>query len=148
MTPPTSHTLTPHRRTVLDVVRASHDHPTARQVFDRVAKKDPGLSVATVYNSLNFLLAAGTIRRVGSEEEGVRYDGMLARHDHLICRRCGRIEDADVLGRLAAAKLPRLAHFQAEEVSVRVIGLCSECRRGERTLKQRTFTSQHKEIRP
>lgn len=122
--------LTPHRKTVLGIVRASADHPSARQVFQRVLKKDPGLSQATVYNSLNFLTDGGFLRKVGSDEEGVRYDGMLARHDHLVCRQCGRIEDIDLSAALKSKqKLPRLAHFQAEEISLRVTGLCRNCRR-------------------
>ena len=122
--------LTRHRQTVLDVVRASGDHPSARHVFLRALKKDPELSQATVYNSLNFLTEAGYLRKVGSDEEGVRYDGMLERHDHLVCRQCGRIEDIDLSSALKPKqKLPRLSHFHAEEISLRVTGLCRDCRR-------------------
>jgi Fe2+ or Zn2+ uptake regulation protein len=121
--------LTKHRETVLTVVQSSKDHPTARQVFDRSLKRDPRLSMATVYNSLNFLTTGGYIRRMEAGEDGTRYDGILARHDHLICRQCGRVEDVDVLSTAPgqAARLASLSHFQIEEVSLRVTGLCADC---------------------
>ena len=120
--------LTKHRETVLTVVQSSKDHPTARQVFERSLKRDPRLSMATVYNSLNFLTEGGYVRRVHSGEEGTRYDGILAHHDHLICRQCGHIEDVDLLPS-DRARFSNLSHFQVEEVSLRVTGLCAKCRR-------------------
>jgi Fur family peroxide stress response transcriptional regulator len=120
--------LTKHRETVLTVIQSSKDHPTARQVFDRSLKKDPRLSMATVYNSLNFLTDGGYIRRLDSGEEGTRYDGILAQHDHLICRRCGNIEDVDLLP-AERDRFAGLSHFQVEEVSLRITGLCGKCRK-------------------
>ena len=124
--------LTKHRETVLTVVQSSKDHPTARQVFDRSLKRDPRLSMATVYNSLNFLTSGGFIRRMEAGEEGARYDGILARHDHLVCRQCGRIEDVDMLP-ADKLRMTQYPHFQVEEVSLRVTGLCADCRKPART---------------
>ena len=121
--------LTKHRETVLTVVQTSKDHPTARQVFDRSLKKDPRLSMATVYNSLNFLTEGGYVRRLEPGGEGTRYDGILAQHDHLICRQCGNIEDVDLLP-AERARFSNLSHFHVEEVSLRITGLCAKCRKG------------------
>src|SRR5689334_4236424 len=85
--------LTSHRQTVLEVVQQSHDHPTARQVFERAVQRAPKLSFATVYNSLKFLTEEGLLRQFSFGEDAVRYDGMLRRHDHLICRKCHRVDD-------------------------------------------------------
>jgi Fur family peroxide stress response transcriptional regulator len=120
--------LTKHRETVLTVVQSSKDHPTARQVFDRSLKRDPRLSMATVYNSLNFLTSGGYIRRMEAGEEGTRYDGILARHDHLICRQCGRVDDVDVLP-VDKARMASFPNFQVEEISLRVTGLCVTCQK-------------------
>lgn len=120
--------LTKHRETVLTVVQSSKDHPTAKQVFDRSLKRDPRLSMATVYNSLNFLTEGGYIRRMEAGEEGVRFDGILARHDHLICRKCGKVEDVDVLP-VDKTRLATFPNFQVEEVTLRVTGLCGQCRK-------------------
>jgi Fur family peroxide stress response transcriptional regulator len=120
--------LTKHRDTVLTVVQSSKDHPTAKQVFDRSLKRDPRLSMATVYNSLNFLTTGGYIRRIEAGDDGTRYDGILARHDHLVCRSCGNIDDVDMLP-VDKVKLAQFPHFQVEEISLRVVGLCAACRK-------------------
>jgi Fur family transcriptional regulator, peroxide stress response regulator len=129
--------LTKHRETVLNVVQSSKDHPTARQVFDRSLKKDPRLSMATVYNSLNFLTTGGYIRRMEAGEEGTRYDGILARHDHLICRLCGRVDDVDVLP-VDKARMASFPHFQVEEISLRVTGLCAACQKDRSEKSEKT----------
>lgn len=122
--------LTKHRETVLHVVQSSKDHPTARQVYDRSLKRDPRLSMATVYNSLNFLTTGGYIRRMEAGDEGTRYDGILARHDHLVCRSCGRVDDIDMLPS-TKMKIAQFPHFQVEEISLRVTGLCAGCRKSQ-----------------
>jgi Fur family peroxide stress response transcriptional regulator len=121
--------LTPHRQVVLDVIRSSTDHPTAREVYERSSRIAPRLSFATVYNSLKFLAEEGKVRLVRFGDEAVRYDPMTERHDHLVCRGCGAVHDA-VGGR--APLLPegfRLPEgFQVEDTSIQFNGLCGACR--------------------
>lgn len=120
--------LTPHRQVVLDIVRAALDHPTAREVFERSARLSPKLSFATVYNALKYLSDEGMIRLIRFGDDAVRYDPMVERHDHLICRNCGAIFDA--IGGLPAA-LPTgfvaPEGFHIEEVMVQFNGICGPC---------------------
>jgi Fur family peroxide stress response transcriptional regulator len=120
--------LTSHRQTVFQVVQQSHDHPTAREVFDRAQKKAPKLSFATVYNSLKFLSENGYIRAHNFGEDSARYDGMMERHDHLVCRVCGKVED------FTEIKPPQVGQdfvqphgFKVEEISIQVSGVCQKC---------------------
>ena len=48
--------------------------------------------MATVYNHLHQLCEAGQIRRICVDGQPDRYDRMV-RHDHLVCRKCGRLTD-------------------------------------------------------
>jgi Fur family peroxide stress response transcriptional regulator len=120
--------LTAHRQTVLEVVQMSKDHPTARMVFDRALKRAPKLSFATVYNSLKYLAEQGLVRQFNFGEDSARYDGTLARHDHLICRKCGRVED------FTRITPPRVGSdfavpkgFKVEELSIQLTGTCDQC---------------------
>src|SRR3954469_5488618 len=124
--------LTPHRQVVLDIVSDSKDHPTAREVFERSSRVSPKLSFATVYNALKYLTETGHLRLIRFGDDAARYDPMLARHDHFVCRRCGRIGDA------MGSKPPALPSgfgaaegFQIEEVTVQFHGTCGECREKE-----------------
>lgn len=89
--------MTPQRRAVLDVVRASHDHPTAEDIHRSVQRTAPGIGVATVYRTLDLLVRSGAVRelRLGTEVVA-RYDGQSRRHDHAICTGCGRVTDVEV----------------------------------------------------
>lgn len=121
--------ITSHRQTVLDVIKTSKDHPTARTIFKRASKKTRKLSFATVYNSLKYLTAHGLIRQFQFGDEAVRYDAVLARHDHLICRRCYRVEDVtDLRPPRVGLDFPEPKAFKVEEVSMQLIGLCQRCR--------------------
>ena len=50
--------LTRPRRLILDVVRATDVHPTAVFVYQRVRRRLPRVSLATVYRNLRMLAAA------------------------------------------------------------------------------------------
>src|ERR1041385_1391658 len=86
--------LTRQRSLVLDVVRTPDEHPTATEVFERARETMPGISFATVYNSLRYLKEAGLIREIASfGKSPSRYDSETYRHDHAVCSECGRLVD-------------------------------------------------------
>lgn len=53
--------LTEHRRIVMEVLEASSDHPSAREIYRRAAA-GRRIGVATVYRTLNALVEAGMIK--------------------------------------------------------------------------------------
>jgi Fe2+ or Zn2+ uptake regulation protein len=121
--------LTPHRQAVLEIVKSSKDHPTAREVFERSGKRSPKLSFATVYNALNHLTGTGHLRALRFGDGAVRFDPMTDRHDHFLCRGCGALFDAVGLPPpgLPAGAAP--SGFVVEEVTVQFQGLCAACRK-------------------
>ena len=122
--------ITSHRQTVLDVVKESGDHPTARVVFERALKRSPKLSFATVYNALKYLTEQGLIRAVSFGEEAMRYDAMLKRHDHLICRKCHCVKDViNIKPPQAGTDFPKPHGFRIEEISLQLVGLCENCQK-------------------
>ena len=121
--------LTPQRDAVLQVIRERDDHPTAGEIFEAARKRLPGISYATVYNSLRFLRDVGLVHEIKFGDGASRYDRELDRHDHAICTECGRLVDFDLpdavrLMRAAARK----SHFQPESVHLTLRGLCPDCR--------------------
>jgi Fur family ferric uptake transcriptional regulator/Fur family peroxide stress response transcriptional regulator len=129
----TSGRLTPHRAAVLNVLRASHDHPTAAEVFRRVRRKHPGVACATIYNALNWLTRNGMIAELKLGDEASRFDPIIDRHDHLICTRCGKLVDfvAD-LPRTVWAQAGQRAGFYVERHRLELYGLCHRCARSLR----------------
>ena len=122
--------LTRQRTLVLDVVRTPDEHPTATEVFERARKKMPGISFATVYNSLRYLKDAGLIREIASfGKSPSRYDSETYRHDHAVCSECGKLVDFDLPGTVALQRAAaRASRFQAESVHLTLYGRCPDCR--------------------
>jgi Fur family peroxide stress response transcriptional regulator len=85
--------VTPQRRVIIQALLENHSHPTADQVLMSVRSTMPDLSPATVYNTLHELVDIGVLQEL---ELGLRerhYDLTVDNHAHLVCLRCGRIED-------------------------------------------------------
>lgn len=122
--------LTRQRSLVLELVRTEDIHPTAAEVFHEARKTMPGISFATVYNSLRYLKEAGLVREIASFGRGAsRYDSETYRHDHAICSGCGKLVDFDLPGTVALLRsAARASRFQAESVHLTLIGLCPGCR--------------------
>jgi len=123
------HRLTPQRDAVLQVIRDREDHPTAGEIFEAARKRLPGISYATVYNSLRYLKDAGLVHEIKFGDAASRYDREIERHDHAICTTCGKLVDFDLpeaveLMRAAARK----SRFKAESVHLTLRGLCPDCR--------------------
>lgn len=120
--------ITKQRQAVLRVIRESNEHLTANEVFENSRRILPGISFATVYNSLRYLKSEGLIGEVRFGNDASRYDRNLMRHDHAICRQCGNLVDLDlhIPGELIkeAAKISR---FEAESIELTLRGLCPNC---------------------
>jgi Fur family transcriptional regulator, peroxide stress response regulator len=120
--------LTPQREAVFQVIKEREDHPTASEIFEAARQRLPGISYATVYNSLRYLKEAGLVLEIRFGDSASRYDRETGRHDHAICNGCGKLvdfdlPDADRLMQAAALK----SRFQAESVHLTLRGLCPDC---------------------
>ena len=125
-------TLTRQRKIVLDVVQAGDHHPTAAEVFDAARKQLPGISFATVYNSLRFLKDAGLVREIAFGNGASRYDRETDRHDHAMCSACGKLVDFDLPGTVALTRsAARASKFKPESIHLTLVGLCPKCRDGK-----------------
>ena len=123
------HKLTPQREAVFQVILEREDHPTASDIFEAARQRLPGISYATVYNSLRYLKEAGLVLEINFGDSASRYDRETERHDHAICVDCGKLVDFDLP---EAAKLiqaaARKSHFKAQSIHLTLRGQCPDCR--------------------
>ena len=117
--------MTKYGKEILALIEASHDHLTAEQVFHALRERCPGVALATVYNNLNRLWQEERIRKISVEGMPDRYD-RIRRHDHVVCKGCGRLLDVD-LGDLTA-QLERAAGRPILAYDLKLIDLCQACR--------------------
>jgi|SRR4051812_10581154 Fe2+ or Zn2+ uptake regulation protein len=86
---------TRQRQVIFEALGATKAHPTADELFHSVRQVEPGLSLATVYNTLDALVACGLVRRLPcpSGSGACRFDADTHEHVH-IATQDGRIMDA------------------------------------------------------
>lgn len=103
-------------------------HVTAEEVLDEVRRGLPGLSLPTVYSALEVLEEAGLVRRIAAGRGSALYDARAADHHHLVCRRCGAVEDLEAASGLEEVVAgARERGFDAESAEVVIHGLCARC---------------------
>lgn len=81
------------RELVREAVENSSIHPTADEVYQEVRKREPTISLATVYRNLNQLSENHLIRRVVVPGDSDHFDHTLKEHEHMICTQCGCVVD-------------------------------------------------------
>ena len=118
--------VTKYAKKILEIVEQSHNHMTAEQIFMELRRTYPTVVRATVYNNLNRLRLEERIRKVSMEGMPDRYDRVL-RHDHLVCKECGKLLDVD-LGDLTA-QLEQKAGTAILSYDLKLVYLCDECRK-------------------
>lgn len=118
--------VTRPRLAVYRVLANADDHPTAAEIYERVRRSSPGVSMATVYNCLDALEEAGLVGVMNEVHDAARYDAVMERHHHLICRSCDRVVDVHDpdLDELSPS---RTEGFEVEDLSVHFYGLCPDC---------------------
>ena len=90
--------LTDQRRIIVKVLSESKknygesDHPDVDELYNRVSKLDPKISIATVYRTVKILEEAGILVKHDFKAGKARYEQIReSHHDHLIDVKTGEI---------------------------------------------------------
>jgi Fe2+ or Zn2+ uptake regulation protein len=124
------HRYTEQRAAVYRVLAGTTTHPNADEVFQEVRVQVPGISLATVYKSLETLVNCGLAAKLTYGDGSARYDGRTDPHHHARCVGCGRVTDAP--GRLSREELEGLSEgldgFALSGYRLELTGYCHRCR--------------------
>ena len=136
--------LTRQRRLLLDLIDNSGLHLDADTLYQMAHTKDPKLNRVTVYRTLKLLKESGLV----DELDLAHFDGekhyyetrLKQEHAHIICLRCGRVEE--LFGeQLQALRREVQTQFGFEIAFARteVGGYCSHCQvlRAQEELRER-----------
>ncbi len=121
--------LTPQRLAIAEVVVNSADHPSVKDIYERVKAFFPYVTIATLYSTLTMLEQVGIVRELPFQRQS-RYDANLEPHANLVCLGCGTVVDAE-MGQETVAELGTLisqeTDFQVASQRVDFYGWCSGC---------------------
>ena len=117
---------TPQRLSILEHLDGNTSHPSADEIYRVVAKKNPSMSFATVYNTLNTLVQAGAVRELTIDPDRKRYDPDTSSHHHLICLDCRMV--VDIPGNIPV-EVPRsmAREFVIMGNHIEFYGICGHC---------------------
>ncbi|HTX32142.1 MAG TPA: Fur family transcriptional regulator [Solirubrobacteraceae bacterium] len=119
--------VTSQRLVILRELRRRRQHATAEEVHRAVQHELPGVSVPTIYATLDLFVELGLARRIDTASAAL-YDAGLEPHQHAVCRRCGRVQDVDGgLDAEAFIGAARESGFQPQGAELIITGLCAEC---------------------
>jgi len=123
--------MTPQRQVVLDVMKESQDeHLTAEEVLLVARKKSPGISMATVYRTLERLSTLEILYKIQFDEGRYRYelaDKAEHQHHHIQCVDCNRIfELEEDLLKSVEQKIKKKG-FSVIDHQLTVYALCPDC---------------------
>ena len=115
------------REIILKELCSLRCHPTADELYERVRKVLPRISLGTVYRNLELLTENGVILKLGPGDRR-RFDGNSRPHPHIRCLACGRVDDiAPELDPPAVAE-EELRGYQITGCNIEFVGICPDCR--------------------
>ncbi len=115
---------------MLEVLRATESHPTAAWLYDKLKPEFPSLSLGTVYRNLSILIELGLARKIDAGSTFDRFEAKTEPHYHLICRKCGKIEDFEKhFFPEIDDEIRQSTDFDIEGHRIDFFGTCSECRK-------------------
>jgi len=123
--------ITPQRMVILEAIYNLNNHPTADNIIEYIRQRHPGIATGTVYKVLEILVESGLVKKVTTDKDIMRYDGILESHHHLYCSSCDLIEDYqdkeldELLKRYFENK--NLPGFTIEEFVLQIKGSFNKC---------------------
>ena len=120
---------TVQKKLIIDALKRLNCHASAGMILKELQQSNPEIGRATVFRVLSSMADDGELQRLKFTDDDDRFDVTLYPHSHIICRRCGRVDDVwfdqnpDLRNHVTDS-----AGFKVEEITIEFKGLCASCR--------------------
>lgn len=122
--------MTPQRQLVLDAVREL-GHATPEEVCRHVQAYGVTVNITTVYRALDLLEELNMVRHTHLGHGPPTYSTEAHEHVHLVCHRCGRIDEIPCETLDELSRLLNSDHgFVLDATHLALSGLCRACANG------------------
>jgi len=131
--------MTNQREMILRELRKSKQHLTADELYERVKKRMPRISLATVYRNLETLSEAGIIAKLEVSGRQKRFDYDVREHDHIYCVVCHRVDNLELdRESIRAVGWNSDKGYSVQGYRLEVAGICPDCqkKRSEKETKK------------
>jgi Fe2+ or Zn2+ uptake regulation protein len=124
---------TPQRRRLVDILFDAGRPLTVPEILALA----PGLTQSSAYRNVTTLMEAGVVERIAGTDDHGRFElseAISGHHHHLVCGRCGKVEDLHASPKLerALGEAARAAAaeqgYEVTEHRLDLYGRCADCR--------------------
>lgn len=120
--------ITPQRVAIVEYIMGTVEHPSAEQIYQKVKKEYPMVSLSTVYKTLDLLRKKRLVNEIDVNGES-RFDANTGEHINLVCLSCGKIEDIDESSvKEIRAKAAKKSRYLIVRSNFDLYGYCSYCK--------------------
>ena len=126
--------VTSQRALILEIIRQGGGHLDADELYRRARKKQPRLSLSTVYRALQTFKKLGLVEECHFDESHHHYEVKPpTEHHHLVCLGCSRvIEFQYPLARYVKRNVSEAKDFEIVDTEIHMVGYCSKCRQSKK----------------
>ncbi len=125
--------VTAQRLAIAETLLSSERHLSADEVAAEVARGGARVGTATVYRTIDTLLASGLLVERDFGEGFRRFEPArdIPHHEHLVCDQCGRVEEFrdERLERMTTI-VAESRGFARQRHRLVIHGICQACQRG------------------
>lgn len=120
---------TPQRVTILETI-AKLGHANIDEIYRVAKRKHATMSLATVYKNITSLVENHLLKEVALNNFKAKYEIAKEAHAHLVCTKCGALEDVDITDSLiqSSQELVNTHHFSSDNIELNIYGTCRKCK--------------------
>ena len=118
--------LTPQRQLLFKLLYGNSVHPSAEALYAQASEMMPGISLRTIYQTLNDLAVMGELQSVSVGSGPARFDPNIDDHHHAVCDECGDVVDVYVKN-LDELQIDGLEGFRPQAARLVLSGICRRC---------------------
>jgi len=124
--------VTNQRALILEVIRQGH--LDADEVYRQARKRQPRLSLSTVYRTLRMFKKLGLVEELHFDEAHHHYEVKpSSEHQHLLCLGCGKVVEFKCpLSPKMTEDIAQEKGFEITGIEIRMTGYCLKCRQNKK----------------
>ncbi len=119
--------VTPQRLSIVEELYGQV-HMSVDELYEAIKKKFPSISLATVYKNINAMLEKSFILEVKIPNQKSKYELAKESHSHVMCERCGKVEDITLDLHGIAEIAANLTHYKINDDALVFSGICPSCK--------------------
>ena len=127
---------TKQRELILETIYNNNGHFTPEDIYNLIKESSPDvkLGIATVYRTLTLLEEANIVSSISFGAQGKKYEfGLKEHHDHLVCTKCGKIEEfMDDFIEKRQELIAKQHNFKMTGHIMKIVGICETCQKKEK----------------